>query len=100
MCIAISYGKKPFYNIGPRFLGAEGAAIGQLSWMRETTLGGNRWKDEVQRLDWKTEGEKATSRIRTERGSKATTQKATNDAFDVELGPMQIRTFVVEFESI
>jgi hypothetical protein len=61
--------------------------------MRETTLGGNRWKDEVQRLRWKVKGDEAAAEV--EDGT-----EATEADFDVVLNPLQIRTFVAEFQKI
>ncbi len=82
---------KSFRTFGP------GLGIGEVSWMRETTLGGNRWKDEVTRLDWKVAATKATD----DGGSNAAaTGKAASQAFEVLLGPLEIRTMVVEFKSV
>jgi len=82
---------KSFRTFGP------GLGIGELSWMRETTLGGNRWKDEVTRLDWKVAATRATGNG----GSNAAAAgKAASQAYEVLLGPLEIRTMVVEFKSV
>ena len=80
------------------FFGSAGLGIGELSFMRETTLGGNRWKDEVRRFDWKLkDGGEA---VEADKTPEATGTDEATGAFDVTLGPMQIRTFVVEFLSV
>ena len=81
-----------------KLFGPIGIGIGEISWMRETTLGGNRWKDETKRLDWKVKGEKATEEDPSRWDSNAEGRQAAVE--DVVLNPMEIRTFIVEFEKI
>lgn len=58
--------------------------------IRETTLGANQWLDDYLREDkyqWKLKGE-ATSKI---------THRNDISKWEIELFPMEIRTFVVKF---
>ena len=57
--------------------------------MRETTLGGNQWKDEARRFDWKVKGEKEK-----EETSKEETK---NIDEEIVLNSMEIQTFILEF---
>ena len=80
----------------PKFFGPLGTGIGAVSWMRETTLGGNQWKEDSQRLEWNVQGEKATSTPLKEVNFGEERQKQLED---VILEPMEIKTFIVEFHS-
>ena len=79
-----------------KFFGPLGTGIGAVSWMRETTLGGNQWKEDSQRLEWNAEGEKATSSPLNEVNLDEEKRKQLED---VILEPMEIKTFIVEFHS-
>jgi lysosomal alpha-mannosidase len=79
-----------------KLFGPTGTSIGELSWMRETTLGGNRWKDETKRLDWKVKGEEATEEDPLR--SDSNVEGREGEVEDVLLNAMEIRTFIVEFE--
>ena len=70
--------------------GPTGLDIGQISFIRETTLGGNQWKDEKEALDWKIKGEES---------SKSTKECGNNQSMkdEIVLQPMDIRTFIAEF---
>jgi len=68
--------------------GPTGLDVGEISFIRETTLGGNQWKDEKETLDWKI------------KGGKMAVEKPNNipdNDDNITLQPMQIRTFIVEF---
>ena len=64
-----------------------GFNIGEVSFVKETTLGGNQWKEDLTRLDWKVKGEKLSSEKPAESSSEG----------EVTLQPLQIRTFIIEF---
>ena len=64
-----------------------GFNIGEVSFVKETTLGGNQWKEDLTRLDWKVKGEKLSSEKPAESSSED----------EVTLQPLQIRTFIIEF---
>ena len=68
--------------------GPTGLNIGQIGFIRETTLGGNQWKDEKENLEWKIKGEKMAV--------KKPKNVPDNDD-NIILQPMEIRTFIVEF---
>jgi hypothetical protein len=59
-----------------------------LSFAKETTLGGNQWKEDLSRLNWNIKGEKKTP----EKGADSTLVD------DITLEPLQIRTFIIEFK--
>jgi len=68
--------------------GPTGLDVGEISFIKETTLGGNQWKDEKETLDWKI------------KGGKMAVEKPNNmpdNDDNITLQPMQIRTFIVEF---
>ncbi|XP_055295904.1 lysosomal alpha-mannosidase-like [Sitodiplosis mosellana] len=62
--------------------------------IRETTLAANQWLEESKRLSFSTETSDA-NKINTEREIDA---KPNDDDFEISLKPMEIRTFIVEFE--
>lgn len=64
-------------------------SIFDLTSIRETTLAANQWLNESQRLSFSAESD--ANEINTE-------PKAINDGFEISLQPMEIRTFVAEFE--
>lgn len=60
--------------------------------VRETTLGGNQWLEENNRLKWNTE----ENDIFKTNYSSVPLYSENEDAISVELKPMQIRTFIVK----
>lgn len=60
--------------------------------LRETTLGGNHWLSESERLAWKTESNDIDVT------SEDVTRQGEAD-FIVKLSPMQIRTFIIDINN-
>lgn len=60
--------------------------------LRETTLGGNHWLKDSQRLRWKAESNDI------DQGEEETKVQDETD-FIVQLSPMQIRTFVIDINN-
>ncbi|XP_058121283.1 lysosomal alpha-mannosidase-like [Anopheles ziemanni] len=56
--------------------------------LRETTLAGNQWKEDVHRMEY---GLKR-------KASKSSQNNHEDDRFTIELQPMEIRTFIIRFE--
>ena len=73
--------------------GPASLSLGKLSFAKETTLGGNQWKpDDVTTLHWKIKNEDSiTWAVREE-------EPSTIDLITIQ--PMDIRTFIVEFEKM
>ena len=71
-----------------QMFGSAGFGLGEISFIKETTLGGNQWKEDLIRLDWRVKGEKL--------GGETATETSFKDD-EVTLQPFQIRTFIIEF---
>ena len=83
-----------------QLFGPSGLNIGQVTFAKETTLGGNQWKDESSRLQWSIKGERyQAGPVLADDVTKVDDDVAANADFvdDVTLDPLQIRTFIVEF---
>ena len=63
-----------------------------MEWVRETGLGANLWKDEMERLDFAAESNNISdAETKTTRGG-----NAAHDDWMVTIQPMEIRTFVMK----
>jgi hypothetical protein len=62
---------------------------------RETTLGGNQWLEEMERLRWTSETNEVSREVDEETDSVRTGSIGNGEAINVLLRPMEIRTFVV-----
>jgi len=80
----------------------------EITWARETTLSANRWRDEWERLQWKSEdfSRRVSPRFQNHRKNsyEELLEHEQIDAHDgnlsVTLGPMEIRTFIVEYRDL
>jgi len=79
----------------------------EITQARETTLSANKWKDESQRLQWKTEDQssrpvnpKFRNGAKNSFGEHFEQTEAITGNFSVTLKPMQIRTFIVSVKNI
>lgn len=63
----------------------------QIKELKEVSLSANQEKSEMKKMTWKVEGDKGQE-PQAVRGSPVSTSD-----FVVELGPMEIRTFLLEF---
>lgn len=59
--------------------------------VEEMSLGANQLKSEVNRLKWKAEGDQINE-------DTLPIKKTTDNAFEVHLSPMQIKTFLITIE--
>jgi hypothetical protein len=60
---------------------------------RETTLGGNQWLSESHRFKWQSESNDIDSTLEDDVYSPSSSEE---DALTITLGPMQIRTFIID----
>lgn len=62
---------------------------------RETTLGGNQWLSESHRFKWQSESNDINSTLEDDDDSPLSSEED-KDALTITLGPMQIRTFIID----
>jgi hypothetical protein len=68
-------------------------------WAGETTLGGNQWLSESHRFEWQSESNDVDSTLEDDEISPLISEKD-EDALTIILVPMQIRTFVVNIQTL
>jgi len=80
------------------FFGPSGLNIGTISFIKETTLGGNQWKEDREALQWKIKGEKEED-LEWKINEKSFQSKKVEESVleNIVLEPLEIRTFIIEF---
>jgi hypothetical protein len=68
-------------------------------WAQETTLGGNQWLSESHRFEWQSESNNVDSSLEEDVISPLISEKD-EDALAITLVPMQIRTFIVNIQTL
>jgi hypothetical protein len=68
-------------------------------WAQETTLGGNQWLSESHRFEWQSESNDIDSTLEDDVISPLISEKD-EDALTIILVPMQIRTFIVNIQTL
>jgi hypothetical protein len=66
---------------------------------QETTLGGNQWLPESRRFEWQSESNDVDSTLEEDVISPLISEKD-EDALTIILVPMQIRTFIVNIQTL
>lgn len=72
-------------------LSNEGYGLGRVTAVKETTLGANQWKDQVDRLQW-------TSEDSTKNRPKKEKYSIEAPEFEITLNPFEIRSFIITIE--
>ena len=77
------------------FFGPSGLNLGTVSFIKETTLAGNQWKEDREALQWKVKGESLESMFEEELASSKSEEESVKENIGLEL--LEIRTFIIEF---